>query len=108
MVRSRNVRLVLALLLPTFCPAPVATWATEGARIDVIDADTVEQDGTRWRLVGLDAPEIHRAHCLDERSRGILAAARLITLLASEGGHLEAAGKGRDWAEIAIAEGHAV
>lgn len=125
MVRSGNVRLLVALLLPTFCQAPVATWATDGAKINVIDADTVEQDGVRWRLVGLDAPEIHRARCVEERRRGIVAAARLIALLASESGRLDPVGTrrekfgrrlgrlligtpGRDWAEIATAEGHAV
>lgn len=125
MIQSRNVRLVVAILLPTFCFAQVAAQPADSRSIIVIDADTVEQNGVRWRLVGLDAPEIHRAQCPAERQRGIIAAARLIALLASEGGRLEAAGKGRekfgrrlgrliigtpgrDWAEIAISEGHAV
>lgn len=49
--------------------------------IVVIDDDTVEQDGIRWRPAGIDAPEFHRAHCAEERRRGILGAARLIALI---------------------------
>ena len=94
------------------------------ATILVIDGDTVEQAGVRWRLYGIDAPEIHRARCPAERQAGILAAARLIGLLKAQGGRLEAVpgrrdkygrqvgrlllGDGRDWAAISVAEGHAV
>lgn len=92
--------------------------------IVVIDADTVEQAGVRWRLIGLDAPEIHGARCPEERRQGIIAAARLIALLAERGGVLVPASTARrdkygrrlgvlliggtDWAAIAIAERHAV
>ena len=103
--------------------------------ISVVDADTVEQAGVRWRLIGLDAPEVHSAKCPEERRQGLIAAARLITLLEERGGHLvPATGRGRDkygrrlgrlflgagdspagsrppaldWAEIAVAERHAV
>ncbi len=125
-VRSGNVRLRRATLRPTFALlVMLMAPAAQAQQIHVIDADTVEQDGTRWRLVGLDAPEIHRAHCPAERARGITAAARLIALLASDGGRLEPHGTrrdkygrrlgrlligaaARDWATIAIAEGHAV
>lgn len=132
--RSGNVRLRLPTLRPTllFLAALIApaAHAQTPPPIHVIDADTVEQDGVRWRLVGLDAPEIHRARCPSERARGITAAARLIALLAAEGGWLEPAAltrdkygrrlgrlwlglsaahpqPGREWATIAIAEGHA-
>jgi micrococcal nuclease len=88
----------------------------------VIDADTVEQDGVRYRLMGLDAPEIGQAKCPAERHAGIEAAARLLQLIGERGAELEPAGKRRDkfgrglvrwmvgskdWAEIAIGEGHA-
>ena len=94
--------------------------------ITVIDADTVERDGQRWRVAGLDAPEIHGARCTRERELGILAAARLVALLSQRGGRLVEVGRekygrrlGRlmigwpstgdeDWAAIAIREGHGV
>lgn len=122
MARMTNVRLFRGLARPTF---PLLLLA---AAIMVIDADTVEQDGQRWRIIDIDAPEIHRAHCHEERRRGILAAARLIQLLAERGGRLEASINSRgkpqldkhgrmlgrlylgeeDWSAIAIAEGHAI
>lgn len=94
--------------------------------ITVIDGDTVERDGQRWRISGIDAPEVHGARCPEERRRGIVAAARLIELLAAQGGRLIGTGRekygrrlGRlmigwpaageeDWAAIAVREGHAV
>lgn len=90
----------------------------------VIDGDTVMMDSERWRLTGLDAPEIHSAKCAQERQRGIVTAARLIGLLAERGGELipetsrrrDKFGRrlgrllvgGEEWSEIAIKEGLAV
>jgi micrococcal nuclease len=94
--------------------------------IVVIDADTVERAGVRYRIAGIDAPEIHGARCPAERQRGLVAAARLVTLLAERGGRLIAQGRekyGRTvatlivgwpssgeeaWAAIAVREGLAV
>lgn len=94
--------------------------------ITVVDGDTVERDGERWRIAGLDAPEIHGARCARERHLGIRAAARLVELLGQRGGRLigdrrEKYGRrlGRlvigwpsagdeDWSAIAIREGLAV
>lgn len=92
------------------------------AAVTVVDADTVEQDGHRYRLAGIDAPEIHFARCQAERQAGIRAAARLIALLAERPHELQQTGKsggfgrrlgrltiaGEDWAVIAVREGHAV
>lgn len=94
------------------------------AAILVIDGDTVMMDGERWRLTGLDAPEIHSAKCAQERQLGIVAAARLIRLLAERGGELvPETGRRRDkfgrrlgrllvggeeWSALAIGEGLAV
>jgi endonuclease YncB( thermonuclease family) len=40
------------------------------AAIIVIDGDTVEQDGRRYRLLGYDTPETgSRARCVHERGR---------------------------------------
>lgn len=121
----------LAAQQPAAEPGAVAAkpWATEAPSISVVDADTVEQAGQRWRLTGFDTPEIHRAKCAAERERGINAAARLIALLAERGGVLtpEINGRGRlrrdkfgrtlgtlafgdgvQWAALAVSEGYAV
>lgn len=95
--------------------------------ITVIDGDTVEQAGTRYRLAGLDAPEIQHAKCPAEREAGIRAAARLLELLTGPRSELVETGRNggfgrrlgrlwvtgpggelQDWAQIAVAEGHAV
>lgn len=52
-----------------------------GAGLHVVDGDTVDFDGRRWRLTGYDTPEIYHAHCPRERHRGIVAAARLVALI---------------------------
>jgi len=115
----------LALPLPARADEPPLTGV-----ITVIDGDTVELGGHRWRLDGIDAPEIHRAQCPRERERGIVGAARLIALLAERGpariepsrsrsGRIQSGGFGRRlgrlmlgdgtaWADLAIREGHAV
>jgi hypothetical protein len=112
--RRRNVRLLASAAFPTFALL---------SAIVVIDADTVERAGERWRVAGIDAPEIHGARCPAERQAGILAAARLVTLLAERGGRLIDQGRekygrrlGRlligwpstgedDWAALAVREG---
>ena len=82
--------------------------------------------GIRWRLLGIDAPEIHSAKCAAEREAGIIAAARLVSLIREKRARLIDAGSekygrklGRlvlgwpstgetDWATLAISEGLAV
>lgn len=51
-------------------------------RIRVIDADTIERDGTCYRLMGFDAPETRRAQSDHEADLGYYAADRLRELLA--------------------------
>jgi endonuclease YncB( thermonuclease family) len=119
-----RVAILIALALTT--PARADEPAVP---IIVVDADTVEQSGIRWRLDGIDAPEIQQARCGLERERGIKAAGRLMDLVAQRGarlvptlsrtGRAASGGFGRrlgrlvfldgtSWADVAIAEGHAV
>lgn len=114
-------------------PAPSVTLPTNHppctSPISVIDGDTVEGCGIRWRLDGIDTPEINHARCADERHKGIKAAARLMELLTQRGGQIVPTinrrdrvatggfgrklgrlvfGDGSVWTDVAIAEGHAV
>ena len=91
--------------------------------IRVVDGDTVDRWIWRWRLARLDAPEIRKAQCPEERAAGIAAAQRLREIIASGRtvrlapaqwrldkwgrlvGRLEV--DGQDVAAILIAEGHA-
>lgn len=89
--------------------------------VRVIDGDTIERGWTRYRLLGIDAPEIKHAQCPEERQRGIAAADRLRALVKE--GRAEIRGiVGRDVygrtlgrlfigdreaAAVLIAEGHA-
>jgi len=100
--------------------APVAVTAA-GEAITVVDGDTVDIGGKRYRLQGYDAPEIYHARCGQERDRGLIAAARLIGVLRD--GEISvrvSAGRekwgrglarvyvaGHDVSELLIAEGHA-
>lgn len=109
-----------------FAIALLAAPSAGAGPITVVDGDTVERDGERWRVAGIDAPEINGTKCPAERQRGIVTAARLVTLLEARGGRLIGDGRekygrrlGRlvigwpvageeDWSSIAIREGLAV
>jgi endonuclease YncB( thermonuclease family) len=53
------------------------------AVLAVIDGDTVHVGAERYRLLGIDAAEIHRAECDAERRLGELTRRRLEALLSS-------------------------
>jgi endonuclease YncB( thermonuclease family) len=109
-------RLALALL------ALLAIHDLTGT-IRVVDGDTVDRWMWRWRLAGIDAPEIRRAVCPAEKAAGFAARDRLAALIA--GGtvvrlvpvqwRLDKYGRvvgrllvdGVDVAPVMIAEGHA-
>jgi endonuclease YncB( thermonuclease family) len=99
--------LVLALLTPP-------QWR-------VIDGDTIELEGERIRLAGIDTPEIFSPECDAERMLGARAAAALAALLQTSGIEIRRHGEdrygrtiadvlvnGRDAGEILVAEGYAV
>ena len=79
-----------ALLMP-MPPAPLP------ARIWVVDGDTVEVAGVRYRLAGIDAPEIFHVRCPGERERGLRTAVRLMALLEERGGEIEDLGRRERW-----------
>jgi micrococcal nuclease len=63
---------------------PVATTlAAIAVSLTVIDGDTVHSERERYRLLGIDAAEIHRAQCDAERRLGELTKHRLEALLRS-------------------------
>lgn len=51
--------------------------------IVVIDGDTIERHGVRYRLIGFDAPETFRAQCSSEFDKGVAAKHRLQDLISS-------------------------
>jgi endonuclease YncB( thermonuclease family) len=53
------------------------------ASLAVVDGDTLRRDKERYRLLGIDAAEIHRAQCDAERRLGELTKHRLEALLES-------------------------
>jgi endonuclease YncB( thermonuclease family) len=53
------------------------------ARVQVIDGDTVDIDGTRIRILSIDTPETFRSRCENELVLGLKAKQRLVELLAS-------------------------
>ncbi len=73
------------------------------AQVHVVDADTIDALGERWRLTldgdtaghprGFDTPETFRPHCEAERALGQQATARLKEMVAAGGLVLCAAGR---------------
>lgn len=51
------------------------------SQIYVIDGDTIDVDGQRYRLTGFDTPETYRAECDSEKLRGDQATARMRALV---------------------------
>lgn len=50
-------------------------------RMRVIDGDTIYVGGERWRLIGVDAPELHGGHCAVEDALGARAKEMLEQLI---------------------------
>lgn len=86
---------VFATLPAPIPDAPPSAVTTAGEPVTVVDGDTVDIGGKRYRLQGYDTPEIYHAKCGRERDLGLLAAAKLIELM--QAGPVEVIyGKGRE------------
>ena len=105
---------------PSTAPTPAPVCAPpSAATITVIDGDTVEYCGERWRLMGYDTPEVHGAKCGYERILGETAAYRLRVLIGGGAVTLTSSGRrdrygrilgtltagGRDVGVVLIGEG---
>jgi len=87
--------LLLPVMRVTIATATLASFAAALAMIGrdalpaderalaVIDGDTVRSDQERYRLLGIDAAEIHRAQCDAEHRLGTLTKHRLEALIQS-------------------------
>ncbi|MGZ8346984.1 MAG: thermonuclease family protein, partial [Allosphingosinicella sp.] len=64
------------------------------AAVRVIDGDTIDVDGVRIRIAGIDTPETHPARCRYEAELGARATRRLAALLGE--GEFELVPIGRD------------
>lgn len=64
------------------------------AAIYVVDGDTIDIDGQRWRLLDFDTPETGRAKCQKELQLGLQATKRLQELI-SAGKKIETRSSGR-------------
>lgn len=128
-LRLHAVQALLALVLigavtllspgPALRPTPAA--GEELRRVLVIDGDTIESSGRRYRLVNIDTPEVgDGARCAAERRHGARATARARTLInqarrveTEPVGRTDAYGRviayvlvdGRDLGEALISEG---
>ncbi|HWJ71885.1 MAG TPA: thermonuclease family protein [Kaistia sp.] len=72
---------IAAAFLPFASPGAAQTIAVPAAALVVVDGDTVRLDGQRLRLLDIDAPETHQAHCSAERRAGKRARAALTAAL---------------------------
>jgi len=82
-LRAQNVIVLFALVLGGIYwlserPQPEILSASQ---IYVIDGDTIDVDGQRYRLTGFDTPETYRAECESEKLRGDQATARMRALV---------------------------
>lgn len=98
---------------------PIALCHTPSQRNCLIDGDTGRDNGRKWRLISIDAPELAEPQCDNERRLAVASRDRLQQLLAGEyrirpSGRDDPNGRalvdiflpdGRDVGRILIAEG---
>lgn len=73
---------VIAVIYALSEQDPVLTLDPQN--IYVVDGDTVDIDGLRYRLSGFDTPETYRSQCASELQLGNQATARLTQLINGE------------------------
>jgi hypothetical protein len=78
-------------------------------RTCLVDGDTGWQDGIKWRMQGIDAPEMNdKAECSGEREKASASLARLIELM-GDGYAVKASGRndkyGRALVDVALRDG---
>jgi micrococcal nuclease len=87
----------LALIVGAGLAAALALWQP----LTVVDGDTVDYGLLRWRLAGLDTPEVRRplAKCDGEIALGRKASARISAMIAAAGHNwrLEPTGRLDKW-----------
>ena len=89
-----GVSAITLLSGPPAVPPPVFNHCYSGAGPNCVwDGDTINFNGARVEIAGMDAPEIGGAACTEESQRGIAAAVRLRDLL--NGGEVKVTGTER-------------
>lgn len=73
--------LLIAMTIFVGWAAPARAEQVSAKSIYVIDGDTIDINGQRYRLVGFDTPETYRPQCDYEKALGNQATARLKQLI---------------------------
>lgn len=80
----RRRRKIPTVALAGLCVLGIGGYQyARSSAITVIDGDTIERHGVRYRLIGFDTPETWRARCSVEHDKGIAAKKRLQELISS-------------------------
>ncbi len=80
---ARKIPILLFTLVLLFSACNETTKVVRSSNIYVVDGDTIDVGGQRYRLIGYDTPETYRAQCDSERKRGDAATARLRAMVAA-------------------------
>lgn len=81
--RLRPVHLALAVLTSCLFAGSLGAEPVPPSMVRVVDGDTIDVRGERYRLVGFDTPETWKPRYAYERALGETATARLVDLIAS-------------------------
>lgn len=79
----RPARLTMAILTSCLIAGSLGAEPVPPAMVHVVDGDTIDVRGERYRLVGFDTPETWNPRCAYERALGETATARLVDLIGS-------------------------